>query len=101
METRDYEWFVKTDLSEYAGEWVATLDQKVVTHGDDAEIVYKEAKAKYPTKNPSLSKKWTRGSMAPSFRSGSHGHWKKTCRHWGESISSIDSRSRLISAKKL
>ncbi len=52
METRDYEWFVKTDLSEYAGEWVATPDQKVVAHGNDAEIVYKEAKAKYPTKNP-------------------------------------------------
>jgi len=54
--TKDYEWFVKTDLSEYAGKWVATLGQKVVAHGSDAEIVYKEAKAKYPTKKPSLAK---------------------------------------------
>lgn len=56
METRDYEWFVKTDLSDYAGEWVTTLDQKVVAHGNDAEIVYKEAKAKYPSKSPSMAK---------------------------------------------
>jgi len=32
MTTNDYDWFVKTDLSEYAGEWVATLDQKVIAH---------------------------------------------------------------------
>ncbi len=56
METMDYEWFVKTDLSEYAGEWFATLDQKVLVHGNDVEIVYKESKEKYPTKNPSLAK---------------------------------------------
>ena len=56
MENRDYEWFVKTDLREYAGEWVATLYQKVVAHGNYAEIVYKEAREKYPTKNPSLAK---------------------------------------------
>ena len=56
MGTKDYEWFVKTDLSDYEGEWVATLDQKVVAHGNDAEVVYKEAKAKYPEKKPSLAK---------------------------------------------
>jgi len=56
MTTKDYEWFVKTDLSKYAGEWIATLNQKVIAHGNDAEIVYKEAKAKFPTKKPSLAK---------------------------------------------
>lgn len=56
MTTNDYDWFVKTDLSEYAGEWVATLDQKVIAHGVDAEIVYKEAILKYPTREPSLAK---------------------------------------------
>ncbi|MCD4816620.1 MAG: DUF5678 domain-containing protein, partial [Methanosarcinales archaeon] len=42
--------------SEYAGEWVATLDQKVIAHGIDAEIVYNEARLKYPTREPSLAK---------------------------------------------
>ena len=54
--SKDYEWFVHTDLSEYSGEWIATLNQKVVAHGNDAEIVYNEAKAKFPTKKPSLAK---------------------------------------------
>ena len=56
MTTNDYDWFVKTDLSKYAGEWVATLDQKVIAHGVDAEIVYKEAILKYPACEPSLAK---------------------------------------------
>jgi len=43
MTTKDYE-------------WIATLNQKVIAHGNDAEIVYKEAKAKFPTKKPSLAK---------------------------------------------
>ncbi|MFQ6119328.1 MAG: DUF5678 domain-containing protein [Methanosarcinales archaeon] len=53
---KDYEWFIKADLSKYAGEWIATIDQKVVSHGKDAEVVYMEAKNKYPDKKPSLAK---------------------------------------------
>ncbi|NMX20966.1 succinyl-CoA synthetase subunit alpha [ANME-1 cluster archaeon GoMg4] len=53
---KDYEWFIKTDFSKYAGKWIATIDKKVVAKGDDAEVVYKEAKRKYPAKKPSLAK---------------------------------------------
>ena len=52
----DYEWFIKTDFSKYAGKWIATIDKKVVADGDDAETVYKEAKNKYPNKKPTLAK---------------------------------------------
>jgi hypothetical protein len=24
----DYEWFIKTDFSKYAGKWIATIDKK-------------------------------------------------------------------------
>ena len=52
----DYEWFIKTDFSKYAGRWIATIGKRVVAEGDDAETVYKEAKNKYPGKKPSLAK---------------------------------------------
>jgi len=31
-------------------------NKKVIADGDDAEVVYKEAKRKYPTKKPSFAK---------------------------------------------
>ena len=43
-------------MNVFSSAQVATLDQKVVAHGNDAEIVYKEAKAKYPSRNLSLAK---------------------------------------------
>lgn len=52
----NYEWFLKQDLSEYAGKWVAILDKKVVASGDDAGKVIEEVKKRYPGKKPFLAK---------------------------------------------
>lgn len=54
--SKNYEFFVKTDLSKYSGKWIAIMDQKIVATGDSAEDVYKEAKKKYPNKKPSIAK---------------------------------------------
>jgi hypothetical protein len=52
----DYDWYINTPLVEYAGKWIAIIRQNVVARGDDAEVVYREAKKKYPSEKPSLAK---------------------------------------------
>ena len=55
MTYADYEWFLKENLTKYAGKWVAIVDERVIVSGKDAALVVKEAKAKYPTKRPFFS----------------------------------------------
>lgn len=49
-------WFVKADLSQFEDEYVAIADEKVVTHGDNPETVYVNAKENYPNKEVVLWK---------------------------------------------
>ena len=48
METNNYQFFMKTDISCYIGEWIAICNKKIVAHGKDVKTVFKEAKEKYP-----------------------------------------------------
>lgn len=52
----NYEWFLKTDLRDYAGKWLAIIDHKVVASGKDVNKVIKETKKKYPQKKPLITK---------------------------------------------
>ncbi len=54
--SKNYEWYVKADISRFAGKWIAIVDQKPVASGTDAKKVYEEAKRKFPNKKPSLAK---------------------------------------------
>lgn len=54
--TKNYEYFLKANLSQYAGKWVAIVNQRVVSSGFDAQVVYNEAKRKFPNKKPSIAK---------------------------------------------
>lgn len=56
MAYADYEWFLKENLSKYSGKWVAIVDKQVIATGNDAVLVVKEAKSKYPKKRPFLAK---------------------------------------------
>ena len=56
IKDKNYEFYINTDLSEYAGKWVAIVDGKVVASGDRADTVYDEAKRKYPEKEVMLAK---------------------------------------------
>ncbi|MCD6276421.1 MAG: succinyl-CoA synthetase subunit alpha [Thermoplasmata archaeon] len=40
---KNYEFYINADLSEYAGKWIAIVDEKVVASGDDPEDVYMRA----------------------------------------------------------
>lgn len=52
----NYDFFIKANTSPYKGEWVAISDKRILSHGKDAEKVYKEAKQKSKTSNISLAK---------------------------------------------
>ena len=56
IKDKNYEFYINADLSEYAGKWIAIVDGKVVASGDRADVVYDEAKKKYPEKEVMLAK---------------------------------------------
>ena len=56
IKDKNYEFYINADLSEYAGKWIAIVDGKVVASGDRADMVYDEAKRKYPEKEVMLAK---------------------------------------------
>ncbi len=52
----NYDFFIKADTSSYKGEWVAISDKKIISHGKDAQQVYRQAKHKSKTSDISLAK---------------------------------------------
>ncbi|MBA2124483.1 hypothetical protein B9J78_06105 [bacterium Unc6] len=53
---KNFEWFLKADLTKYAGKYVAIAEKKVVLSGMDPGKVYEKAKRKYPKKEVVLWK---------------------------------------------
>lgn len=56
MTSKNYEWYVNSDLSEYTGKWVVIAGEKVVASGRDAKEVYSRAKKEHPDKQLSIAK---------------------------------------------
>lgn len=48
MEERNYQWFLKADLTAYNGQYVAIAHERVAASGEDPATVYETAKTKYP-----------------------------------------------------
>ena len=48
MQMRAYNVFMKTDLSKYIDEWIAIVDDEIVSHGKDVKVTYDKAVKKYP-----------------------------------------------------
>ena len=55
-EEEEIKWFSKANLSKYIGKYIAIVDNRVVSSGENAKEVWKTAKEKYPDKTPSLAK---------------------------------------------
>ncbi len=51
----NYAAFAELDRRKYAGNWVAVVDEKVVSFGKSFASVYAEAKKKFPEKIPFLA----------------------------------------------
>jgi len=54
--TDNYNFFLKSDLKDFVGEWVAIANRKIVARGKDAKKTYNEAKAKHPKAKILISK---------------------------------------------
>jgi hypothetical protein len=44
------------NLGEYVGRWIAIVGDKIVAKGTDAKVVFKQAKEKFPDKEPLILK---------------------------------------------
>ena len=53
---KNYDAFMKMNLSPYLGEWVAVCENKIVAHGKKVKNVFYEAKDRCPGKRPFMAK---------------------------------------------
>ena len=65
---KDYMFYLTADLREYAGKWIATVDEMVIAFGSRADEVMKEAERKCPDKVIALSKVPTDDLLILSYR---------------------------------
>ena len=56
MNIKNYNYFLKADLSEYIGNWIAICEGKIVANGLNLKNVFNEAKIKCPSKKPLVIK---------------------------------------------
>lgn len=53
---KNYQFFMKTNVDQYIGQWVAICDEKIVSHGSNVKEVFKDAKQKCHSKRPFLTR---------------------------------------------
>ncbi len=51
-----YQFFMKTNIDNYFGEWIAICDQKIVSHGKNVKRVFDEAKRTCPKEMPLMAR---------------------------------------------
>jgi len=59
----NYEFYMRTNVDKYIGEWVAICNQKIISHGKDVKKVFEEAKEKCPKDKPLLTRVPDKESM--------------------------------------
>ncbi|MBI4488099.1 MAG: succinyl-CoA synthetase subunit alpha [Deltaproteobacteria bacterium] len=52
----EFDFFIRADLSRFAGQYIAILGQKVVASGSNAQMVWKQAKKRFPSSTPTIAK---------------------------------------------
>lgn len=52
----NYHFFMKTNLDQYIGQWIAVCHEKIVSHGKNVKKVFQEAKEKCPREKPLLTR---------------------------------------------
>ncbi|MFH1771158.1 MAG: DUF5678 domain-containing protein [archaeon] len=52
----NYQFFMKTNVNQFVGQWIAVCDKKIVSHGKSAKKVFEQAQKECPGKKPLLTK---------------------------------------------
>jgi len=53
---KNYEYFMKMDLRNYIGKWIAICGEKIISSGDNPKEVFNKAKKLCPGQMPLLTK---------------------------------------------
>jgi len=59
----NYSYYMKADLSQFIGEWIAICDEKVIAHDSNFKKTFEKAKELCPNKRPLLTKVRTEDTM--------------------------------------
>jgi len=59
----NYSYYMKADLSQFIGEWIAICDEKIIAHDPKFKKAFEKAKEKCPNKKPLLSKVRTEDTL--------------------------------------
>lgn len=51
----EYSFYLKTNFSQYAGQWIALVGKKIAAHDHNAKKAYEKAKKHFPDKIPFLA----------------------------------------------
>jgi hypothetical protein len=54
--SKEFDFFIRADLSRFAGQYVAIVGEKVVASGPNAQTVWRKAKRRFPSSTPTLGK---------------------------------------------
>jgi hypothetical protein len=54
--TKNYQFFMGTDVEAYVGEWIAICNERIVAHGTDVKKVFNHAKKICPKERPLLTR---------------------------------------------
>ncbi|MBI2499787.1 succinyl-CoA synthetase subunit alpha [Candidatus Woesearchaeota archaeon] len=53
---KNYQFFMKTNIDPYVGQWIAICKQKIVSFGEDVKLVFRIAKEKHPNERILLTR---------------------------------------------
>ena len=53
---QNYQFFMKTNVDKFIGQWIAICNNKIVANGKDVKKVFKEARERYPKERPLLTR---------------------------------------------
>lgn len=56
VSSKEFDFFIRADLSRFAGQYVAIVGEEVVASGSNAQTVWQQAKRRYPSSTPTLGK---------------------------------------------
>lgn len=52
----EFDFFIRADLSRFAGQYIAIVGERVVASGSNAQAVWKQAKRRFPSSTPTIGK---------------------------------------------
>jgi hypothetical protein len=67
MNDKVYNFYITHELTEYAGKWVAVVEDEVVASGDNARLVLEQTRKNRPGSEPALAKVPKGEILAPAL----------------------------------